>query len=384
MLTVKWRSTQLRDRKRKGAVVVLVVLFLVATLGFLAVSIDLGYVVTARAEMQRAADAAAMAACWEMCSKMSAGTSFEDVEDDSIAAAQATTAGNAICSSSSQLLAQDVEFGHVANISSRNSPFDTSDEDDFNAVRVTIRRNSSTNGKVPTFFGRALGLNGVDSAVRATAAFSKTNEGFTTPNDGSNLPLLPFALDLATWEQVRSNSGPDNYSFDPLTGQVTPGSDGIAEGNLYPQDTGASGNRGTVDIGSSNNSTADLARQITSGVSAEDLAHHGGELRVDQSGTLQLNGDPGISAGIKDELASIIGEARMIPIFSNVSGNGNNSQYTIVKFVGVRILNVKLTGSMSSKNVMFQPAPVLVRHGLIPTTGDSATEDIYSPTILVN
>ena len=43
-------------------------------------------------------------------------------------------------------------------------------------------------------------------------------------------------------------------------------------------------------------------------------------------GKLYLNGDTGISAGVKDELASIKGQPRIIPIFSTVSGNGNNAQ----------------------------------------------------------
>ena len=55
-------------------------------------------------------------------------------------------------------------------------------------------------------------------------------------------------------------------------------------------------------------------------------------------------GDTGISAGVKDELASIIGQTRIIPVFSSVSGNGNNATYVIVRWVGVRVMAVKLTG----------------------------------------
>ena len=74
------------------------------------------------------------------------------------------------------------------------------------------------------------------------------------------------------------------------------------------------------------------------------MAQIGGSLQFNASGVLHLNGDTGISAGVKDELASIIGQPRIIPIFSSVVGPGNNADYTIVKFVGVRILAVKLTG----------------------------------------
>ena len=162
---------------------------------------------------------------------------------------------------------------------------------------------------------------------------------------------------------------------------LTDDPDDILEANLFPQGTDSPGNRGTIDIGSSNNSTSDLARQIVHGISPEDMAHMGGSL-VFEDGELLLNGDTGISAGMKDELASIIGETRCIPIFSNVSGNGNNATFTIVKFVGVRILKVKLTGSMSSKKVIIQPACIECL-GLGPPTGDQKSQFVRSPVWLI-
>src|SRR4029079_6696526 len=148
------------------------------------------------------------------------------------------------------------------------------------------------------------------------------------------------------------------------TKTISAGADGVKEVNLFPQGTGSPGNRGTVDIGSSNNSTADIARQIVYGISASDLAYLGGSIQFNSSGVLHLNGDTGISAGVKDELASIIGQPRLIPIFSSVVGPGNNADYTIVKFVGVRVLDVKLTGSMSTKHVTIQPCNVVIKGGI--------------------
>ncbi len=99
----------------------------------------------------------------------------------------------------------------------------------------------------------------------------------------------------------------DNWNYNS-SGAVVAGTDGIREVNLFPQGTGSPGNRGTVNIGASNNSTATLCRQIVYGISPEDLAHYpNSELKFDSNGHLYLNADPGISAGCKDELASIIG-----------------------------------------------------------------------------
>jgi hypothetical protein len=194
--------------------------------------------------------------------------------------------------------------------------------------------------------------------------------------------LLPFALDLDTWNDLMAGNASDDWTYNPETGAVTCGSDGIKEVNLYPQGTGCPGNRGTVDIGGSNNSTSDIARQIVDGVSPDDLAHHGGSLEFDACGELELNGDTGISAGVKDELASIIGDPRMIPIFSEVVGPGNNADYTIVKFAGIRIMEVKLTGKMSSKRLIIQPCNI-VADGVIPSPVEGQGEFIYTPVRLI-
>ncbi len=208
-------------------------------------------------------------------------------------------------------------------------------------------------------------------------------KGFSL-NAGSSqtIQLLPFALDLETWNRANEGCSNDDYRYDESTGRVVVGSDGRPEVNLYPQGTGSPGNRGTVDIGGANNSTADLARQIVNGISEADLAALNKPLVFDDSGQLTLNGDTGISAGVKDELASIIGQTRVIPLFSKVSGNGNNAVYTIVKWVGVRVLDVKLTGPMSKKMVMVQPTPIIGRHVVVGSS-TSASSHIFSPVLLV-
>jgi len=212
-------------------------------------------------------------------------------------------------------------------------------------------------------------------------------EGFRAPSDGSNLEMLPLALDQDTWDGLLAGGGTDDWKYDTETGEITSGSDGIKEVNLYPQGTGSPGNRGTVDIGPSNNSTADLSRQIRNGVTQADLDCIGGELRFNAEGKLFLNGDTGISAGIKDDLAYIRdrkpNKPRIIPIFQSVAGSGNNATYTIVGFAGVRIMDVKLTGSMSSKRVIIQPARMKAKGGIPSSDGRPNASFVYSPVWLV-
>jgi hypothetical protein len=292
---------------------------------------------------------------------------------------------NQVLKSSPSLSSSDVVVGTLSNPQDPTCPLVPSGGSGIpNAVQVRVRRASDMNGEVSLFFAPVLGVDRVAAEASATAALINNISGWKIPADGSNLDLLPFALDEDTWNNlVNSGVGSDNWKYNSTNKTVSSGSDGIKEVNLYPQGTGSPGNRGTVDIGGANNSTSDIARQIVSGVNAADMSHFpDGKLQFNSEGKLYLNGDTGISAGVKDELTSIIGQPRVIPIFRSVSGPGNNASYTIVKFVGVRILEVKLTGSMSSKKLMIQPCNIVAKGG-IPSTTTGTSNFVYSPVWLV-
>ena len=379
------------NRQRRGAVLVLAALFMVVMLGMVAFAVDFGYLTMARTELQRSADAAAIAGCWELMDTSPPGTTANLTAEIALArqAASQYVASNSVCNStvgvnsnSANQSGGDIVIGNLNNPSLGSSALTFTNPNQYNAVQVHVSKSASSNGVVPLFFGRIFGMQGQAVSAQATAALLNNIGGFRVPADGSNLEILPFSLDQQTWDNMLNGGGTDAYKWDEATQTIVSGQDGVREINLYPQGTGSPGNRGTVDIGSSNNSTADIARQIVQGVNQSDLNKIGGELKLDASGKLYLNGDTGISAGIKDELASIKGKPRIIPIFSTVVGPGNNATYTIVKFAGVRILNVKLTGSMSGKNVIIQPAKI-VTDGAIANTSGTTSYTIYSPPWLV-
>jgi hypothetical protein len=287
---------------------------------------------------------------------------------------------NRILSSEPDLASDDVEVGWLDNPWNPNENINPNGTG-YNAVRVRVQRTTGQNGAIPMLFGRVLGVDETALEAEAVAVTYSNFGGFQLSEQGDDtLPILPFALDLETWNAMMAGGGSDQWNWNGTS--VVAGSDGMREINLFPQATGSPGNRGTVDIGSSNNSTSDLCRQIRYGINEDDLEYHGGKLELDDNGELDLGGDPGISAGTKDDLAAIIGEPRIIPIFESVSGNGNNAVYTIVQFVGVRILDVKLTGSNNSKRVIVQPAKVLIRGG-IPRTDTQSSYFVYSPVWLV-
>ena len=69
----------------------------------------------------------------------------------------------------------------------------------------------------------------------------------------------------------------------------------------------------------------------------------------------------------------------MVPVFSEVSGSGNASMFTIVKFVGIRVMQTELAGG--DKRVIVQPAGVITLGGI--ASDNPHTEFIYSPVRLV-
>jgi Flp pilus assembly protein TadG len=380
-----------RQEARKGAVSVLAVFMFVMFLCIIALSVDLGYLMMANTELQRTADSAALAATWELIDDESISGGLDLSDEIAQARVKATqfVALNRVCAKAPTVDPNegnetdgDVLVGYLSNPSDAACAMTYDDPDRFNAVRVKVRKTAASNGEVPLFFARIWGMDSNPMEAEATAALLNNIGGFRTPPAGHRLDLLPFALDEDTWNGLMAGGGTDTYGWSAGSQQVQSGGDGIREVNLYPQGTGSPGNRGTVDIGGSNNSTADIARQIVDGINEADLDYHGGELVFDGNGELELNGDTGISAGVKDELASITGQTRIIPVFSQVQGPGNNAQYTIVMFVGVRIMNVKLTGSGSTKRLIVQPANVQAWGG-IPSDGPTTSNYVYSPVWLV-
>jgi len=375
---------------RRGSVLVFSAAMLVIIFAMVAFSVDMGYVALTKTQLQIAADGAALAACLELPDGLGPQpiNTLEETAALATAAAVSVAGQNKNGDQDGTYLhaTNDVTYGQAVWNSQTKQWVTTWDVFPYNAVKVTTRRDAaeSVGGDKPLnlMFAPVLGINDMSLNTEATAALLP-GVGFQIGADSeATIDVLPITLDVPTWEALMAGVGTDNYAYDPATGCVSAGSDGILEVDLYPYGNGSlpPGNRGTVDIGSPNNSTSDLCRQILYGLNAYDLSFFGGELRTDQ-GDITLNGDTGISAGIKEELEAIKGKPRLIPLFSAVSGPGNNAVYTIPKFVGIRIMYVKLTGG--NKKVIIQPAP-FVSSQIVRGETTIGPDTYYTPPRLIN
>ncbi len=376
--------------QRRGVTAVLVLVCLATILTFAAITVDVGAMYNTRADLQRTADAAALAAAMAlMDNDRLKGEAYQlDVFSDSRDSATTYTSANKVSSEVLSVAYGDVNIGYLSDATDGAEAQSFVDADKFNSVQVKIRRDSTINGPMDLLFARVFGKQSTSVTAQATAAYMDGIVGWRIPANGDNADLLPIAVKVTSWQNLLAGiaTSGDNYAYDPETGTVSPGSDGIEELNIYPGSAAAGqlppGNFGTVDIGPSNNSTADLSDQIVNGVSEDDLAVFGGELRFGPDGTLTLNGDTGLSAGIKDDLTAIIGQPRAIPLFTTVAGPGNNANFTIVGWAGMRILYVKLTGSMSGKKVIVQPA-MLIDDSAIAEDATGTSYNVYRPVEIV-
>ncbi len=367
--------------RRRAAVLPLTVLMSVVLLGFVALAVDLGYIMVVRAELQNAADAASLAGTSQLLDKellkgasnettaMSSAMSNGRTEAQRFALLnQAGSVALQLDANASNDAGGDVVFGYMAQPYNYKEQMTRTVPDVGpypNSVQIRAHRDAVRNGSLSLFFARALGTSTANLQGQATATYEGGISGFKIQTPGTTTcKLLPFALDEKTWNNVLAGIGPDTFTRSS-GGTVSSAADGIYECKLFPLSNGNGsgssglppGNFGTLDIGAANNSTADLARQILNGPNAQDLAYFpNGVLQLDaETHTLILQGDTGVSAGVKDELTAVVGQARIIPLYGDVSGPGNNARYTIVGFAGVTIEEVVLTGSLSEKHLTIQP-----------------------------
>jgi Flp pilus assembly protein TadG len=375
--------------RRKGNIIVLSAALMVVLMGFTAFGLDIGYISMVRCQLNSASDGAALGGAYELASGLGPGTNpSQSTVANAAKTAAVNVAGSNRAGEKNSVLVNSSDNIRLGRRTNNGSGWTNSwGTQPYNLIEVSAIRGSAGSGSgdaaLPLFFARALGQSTANLSVTSRAALLPGIGFKVVTNPGTGYaPILPIAYDLPSWNALKAGTGNDDYSYNTTTGAVTAGSDGIKEIDLYPYGNQSlvPGNRGTVKIGVSNNSTATLSDQIRYGVSDAQLNAIGGTIEIPSGSSITLGGNPGLSAAIKDDLTAIIGQPRAIPIFSAVSGPGNNAQFTIVRFVGIRILFVQLTGG--NKRVIAQPA-VVISDTVVAGNATTASDYVYTKPKLV-
>jgi Flp pilus assembly protein TadG len=388
------------------------VFLLLALLALVAMAVDLAYVMQVRAEAQTSADSASLAAAWglihpDRISEVPDATqAIIDARDEALECAQMNQIARVfpeVDRNDANSVTGEVVVGHLPswsyppvypwNTGSPNYLWEFDNTNKYNCVTVRVQRNETRNGPVQLYFGKILGVPSLNVQAVATAIIEWGEPiGFRPTAETGNAQLMPFAFYIHDFYDAITldPNDPDDVLVDDYAlrsdGTVDgPGGSGddIPELVIYPPKIWkdfeeGEGNFGTVDILDPNNSANTIARQILTGVTKEDLAAANGVFEIGADG-IDLEGDPGISAGIKDELRSIIGESRSILLYDEIVDPGNNARFHIVRMVGVTILDENLP-----KSLTIQPGTSVDDSVILgdPPVGDTFPSVIRPPRLI--
>ncbi len=383
--TTKWFADH-----RRGAVAVLVALLSIPLLIFVALCVDLGWIALTKSELQNAADSAATAGARQLVDNYAEYSLAGEPQRSLLLSAAHQTArtfstqfagyNGAGDVASLSVSSGDIQFGFTdtsGNFSTSNSNFGYP-----NTVQVTTRRDTGANGKLPLFFAPVLGRRDAELTATASAtiysglitsfrpALITTNNGSCSGNDGdvddfvagggtANCLLLPVAFDVNNWNHFFSQGeSPD--------GIVHTDSAGTPQIQVYPSPQNSPGNFGLLCTGHWTNNNPDFRFWINNGPTAADVQYLIDQqmLPVTQSTPRPWKGSPGLKSQLVQEFVKIIGKPRVLPLFKPASltpyqaasGNGSNTTYNIVGFVGVKV--TQATGNGSNMNISVQPCSV--------------------------
>ncbi len=153
-------------RSRRGNVVVLSAFFMVALVGMVAFSVDIGYITLTKAEVQNAADSAALAAA----------AVLHKTPAEIRAEARTFAESHMAAAKQIELADTDVEFGNW----NLDTKVFTPSGDIGNAVRVTVRRPGA-----PHFFGKIFGRHYFDVEASSIAMANPRDIVFVVDLSGS-------------------------------------------------------------------------------------------------------------------------------------------------------------------------------------------------------
>jgi hypothetical protein len=376
MITQNPREAE-KQRKR-GVIAVQVAVVLAVLIGFAALTIDVGAMYNTRAELQRSADAAALAgaAAYMTDEMMRVRMNPDDVDAlgyvVSLANGLATNGAAwnpSLGTTTTNVFGDDILTGWI-DVTSASDPIQTGcPAEQYNAVQVILRRQSSeqegANPPIALFFARIFGRGYTETTATAVAAFDDRFSGVSVSETGAG--FLPFTIHEDAFASEMAGGG-DQFGWDPDTETVYEGADGIREIRLYPYplsgdpDSWGDGNFGVLNIGSTDQGLLQLRDQIINGVTAEDLEAEIGTSNPvfhDDDGnpvTYQITGSPGLDGGLVGAIQSVEGQIVGFFLHNDVILSGANSIYFINDIRFGRMMDIRLYGAPDKRGLYIQPA----------------------------
>jgi Flp pilus assembly protein TadG len=376
---------------RRGAIAVLVAVLLIPLLAMMAFSVDIGYILVVKSDLQNAADSAALAGAEQLQNLYVLYTLPGQTQQSQIMTKATTNTGASDCPT---FVAE--QFAHY-NIAGRvainvpdsdvvmgytdvNGNYSATLNGHFpNTIDVTTRRQgdpgSPTNGSLQLFFAPVLGMTTRDLQATARATIYAGDISSFKVISGIDSHVLPVGLDVNVWQQFYQTG----VSSD---GQIYAGPNGAPQLQVYPNPGTAPGNFGLLDVGPPANNAPAFRRWIDDGQTPNDISYllTNNLLPVSTTSPSQWKAGPGLKSTLLSDFQLEIGKPNLIPLFQPVStspyqaasGSGSNTYYSIVGFVGVEISAA--TGSGTSMNISIQPMAVIDATSVIGNAQPAGTQ----------
>lgn len=216
------RIIKSKFKDQRGAVAVIVAVCMAMLIGFLALAIDVGYLYATKNELQNAADAAALAGAGklgEIYSDPDVDFSTYVCTDEDKTAIRASamdvvgTGKNSAGGGNISIRVEDIFIDNLAGVEGTfpDYRFNTNDDNQPDAVRVIVRRDSTLNGRISTFFAKIFNIYSLPVTADATAALT----GLSIAGPGG-LPL-PVAINSSWMETLPCN---EDLTFHPSSADV--------------------------------------------------------------------------------------------------------------------------------------------------------------------
>ena len=361
--------------ERRGAIVPLAAFLMILLLGMLAFAIDIGYIATVKAELQNAADAAALAGAERLQSQFvqfyapgqtnQAGI-FQYVTTNS-------TDPNSPISTAQQFASYNQAGGVYLQVPDSDVSFQYYDGTTFqpasmtlfpNTITVTTRRDATANSPLSLFFGNIFGMSSSNITTTASATIYAGDVSSLQVIPGINAHILPVALDVNVWTNFMNS----NWTSPWLTGSVTTATNGLPQLQVYPFTTNTPGSFGLVDTGVPSNNVPAFRIWIDTGSTPNDISYllTNGLLPVSPSAPEPWKVGPGLNSTLLRNFQDEIGVPNLIPIFVPVTpipnyvaatGTGQNATYAIICFAGVTITQATANGN--NMNISLQSCAVV-------------------------
>ncbi len=373
---------------RSAAIAPMAALLMTFMMGMLAFSIDIGYITSVQAELQDAADAAALAGAQQLQNYFVSYYSPGQTQQQQIyltVTTDTTNSSNPI-PTAQQFASYNQAGGVYINVPSSDVSFSYYDGTTFsapsyannqfpNTVNVITRRDTTANGPLGLFFGKIFGISSINLTATASATIYAGDITSLQVIPGVNAHILPVALDVNVWTNFASGNftftnGTFSSSPSPYltSNNVTEGPNGLPQLQVYPNNTNTPGSFGLIDVGVPANNTPAFRNWIDDGSTPNDISYllNNNLLPVSPSAPESWKVGPGLTSTLVTNFQSVMGEANLIPLFNPSSalpnyvaatGNGQGATYAVVGFAGVTI--TQATGNGGGMNISIQPMAIV-------------------------